>query len=58
MTDYIMMDLASKTEQLTRAVEDMKDILSRMLEGQDQMNEMIEDIRRRVTDYEEDKEEL
>ncbi len=58
MTDYIMMDLASKTEQLTRAVEDMKDILSRILEGQDQMNEMIEDIRRRVTDYEEDKEEL
>ena len=50
MTDYIMMDLASKTEQLTRAVEDLKDILSRILEGQDQMNEMIEDIRRQVTD--------
>lgn len=50
MTDYIMMDLASKTEQLTRTVEDLKDILSRILEDQDQMNEMIEDIRRQVTD--------
>lgn len=50
MTEYVLMDLATKTEALTQKLEDIQDILSRILDGEDQVLDLMEDIKNHLSD--------
>lgn len=50
MAEYAIIDMGQKTDNILQILEDMKDILSKMLETNDQIVELLEDIVNRTTD--------